>query len=586
MREIKFQSRQLWSETRWILLGIFWLAGFLLGYAGFAEFARDNAHDWSAAHIFYLTLQLVVLESGSVSGKFNWMLDTARFLLPALTAFTAAQAVMDLFHEQTQWLRLWRLRDHVVVCGLGRKGSHLVAELLAQGRQVVAVEKDPNHKDIRQFRRRGGIVLIGDATDAAILTSARIQRARHLICLLNQDGSNLQAAVQAYGLSRGRSRGRLTCVINLDSADLVDLIKHSELAIDPTDSFEIETFNAYARAARLMLQSDTGWQADPAGEAPRRILVIGMGRLGENLVRQAGYTWHLLKRQEALQITVLDIDAEKKVSALLRKFPQFQKSCQLTPLQMDLSEFNLLHERLLSDPINGAFQRVYICLNDPVISLQVCLNLVRLSRIPPAAIQVRLEGDSELSEFVRNPLPGLADANRVRTFDLYEQTCSADLLVSGTHELLARDLHAVYLRGSGDPFSNQEVSLPWEQLPEETKEANRRQASRIHQLLEAAGYRINPLQDWDAAERQFTADEILLMARLEHNLWRQAKEAEGWRHGAQRDNKRRTNPDLVGWESLNDNEKEKNIAFVRQLPALLAQAGFQIDRMKGAGDGA
>ena len=579
MHRIWSRGRQFWSETRWILLGIFWLVGLILGYAGFALYARDQALDWSAGDAFYRTLQLIILESGSVGGQVNWMLQVARFLLPALTAYTAFQAVMHLFREQTQWLRLWLLRDHVVVCGLGRKGSHLVSELLAQGRPVVVIEKDPGHERITTLRQQGAIVLVGDATDPMVLAGTRLHRARHLICLLGQDGPNLRVAVQAFGLTRGRQQGRLTCMIHLNSPELLNLIKNSELTVDAAVPFQLESFNAYARAARLLLQTDLGWQATaPAEKIPQRVLVIGMGRLGENLVRHAAYTWHLLKRRAELSIAVLDRDAEHKIAGLLRKHPQLSEACRLIPLEMDLCAVDLLHERLQFGSADQPFDRVYICLSDPLLSLQLCLNLVRLTRLLPGSIMVRLAGDCELSDLMHNPLPGLADANQIKTLDIYEQTCSADLLVSGSHELLACDLHAVYVTGMGE--AGQGINIPWEQLSEQTKDANRQQADRIQRLLQSAGYRINPLQDWDAAERSFQEKEIVQMALLEHELWRHAKESNGWRYGKQKDNERRIHPDLVAWEVLENGEREKNLVFVRQLPALLARVGFQIDRME------
>jgi hypothetical protein len=582
MHRIWSPIRQLWSETRWIVLGILWLVGLILGYAGFAQYAKDGALDWSAGDILYRTLQLVVLESGSVEGRVNWSLETARFLLPALTAYTALQAVMHLFREQTQWLRLWRLQDHIIVCGLGRKGSHLMGELLELGHPVVAIEKDASRENIARLWQRGAIILEGDATDPAILTSARVQRARYLISLLGDDSHNLQVAVQAYQLRGGHSRNRLTCVIHLNSPDLLNLIKNSELTIDPTVTFQLETFNTYALAARQLLQADPGWQAPAsAEEVPRRILIIGMGRLGESLVFQAGYTWHLLKRREELQITVVDQEAKRKVSTLLHKYPQISKTCQLIPLEMDLRESDQLPNLLQSTADKPAFRRAYVCLNDPVLSLQISLNLIRLIGLHPASIQVQLAGESGLSELVRNPLPGLVDANQVRTFDLYEQTCCANLLINGSHELLARDLYAVYQASTRGANADPGASLPWDQLPEGTKEANRRQADRIHRLLQTSGYRINPLQDWDAAERTFQEEEIIQMARQEHDLWRQAKEADGWRVGPQRDEKLRTNPALVPWEALEQDEREKNLAFIHQLPELLARIGFQIDRLEG-----
>ena len=580
MQKLISKGRQFWSETRWFLLGILWLVGIILGYAGFNLFARQNSHNWTISDIFYRTLQLVILESGSIEGNINWMLDTARFVLPALTAYTALQAITHLFLEQSQWLRLWQLRDHIIVCGLGRKGSHLIADLIEQGGPVVVIEKEANHEHMTQLRRQGVIILAGDATDPAILRSARIQRAAHLISLLGEDSQNIQVAIQAYKLRQERSRGRLTCMVHLNSPELLNLIKNSELTTDPRTSFQLETFNAYARAARVLLQSDPGWQAvEPAQEIPYQVLLVGMGRFGENLVLQACFAWHLLKRQNKLHITVVDREANQKVSTLLSKQPQLKQTCQLTPIEVDLVGIKQLSNLLQTSSGNQTFHQVYICLSDPVLGLQISLNLIQTLGLLPACIQVRLASESGLSELIRNPLPGLVDATLVRTFDLYEQTCSADLLVSGSHELLARDLHAVYVAGTREACADPSELLAWDQLSMETKEANRRQADRIHQLLKASGYRIIPLHDWDAAEHSFYEEEIFQIAQQEHTMWRQAKEADGWTLGSTRDDQQRTHPDLVPWEDLEEGEREKNLTFVRQLPALLARIGFQIERL-------
>jgi len=224
------------------------------------------------------------------------------------------------------------------------------------------------------------------------------------------------------------------------------------------------------------------------------------------------------------------------------------------------------------------YQRVYVCLSEPVLCLKLCLDLVQKVGFPSDSIYVKLSGEGELSHLVRNPLPGLTDAGQIRFFDLFEQTCSPDLLMSGSREMLARDLHAVYSAGIASSQTEQRMGLPWDQLPEETREANREQAYRIGTLLQAAGYELAPLQDWAAGERRFSGSEIDQMAHLEHTLWRQTKETHGWRFGARRSEDQRTHPDLVPWETLADEEREKNRAFVRQLPGLLARVGFQVDR--------
>lgn len=577
MRQLNL--RKFWSENRWIRLGLAWLVGLALGYIGFSSFARDNGEAWAASDIIYRTLQLVAMNSGAVDGRVNWMLEVGRFLLPLLAAYTVLQALMHLFLDQSEKLRLRRLQDHVVICGMGRKGSRLAQELLGLGRQVVIIEKEPGQENAAIFRRLGAIILDGDATNKDVLTNARILRARNLVCLLGGDSENLQIAYQAYQLTRTRQAGKLTCIIHLASIDLLNLIRISELSTQPGVPFELETFNPYERTARMLLQSSPGWRVDSSlKEIPVSLLVVGLGRLGEQLVIQAGYHWHLIHRQARLCITVVDRDAEEKTRNLLRKYPRLGKVCDLIPLQVDLRSVGPL-QNILTDPGADGLKQATICLGDPVLSLQVCLNLLQIPEYVSGPIWVRISKEAGLADLLEKPLPGLGDIRRVRAFDIYDYACSAALILGGLHEMLARDLHEIY-RTEAEFASTRQT---WEQLSEALKDANRQQASRIHRLLKAAGYQIYPLQDWDAGKRTFSNTEIEKMACLEHNLWRQAKEADGWIYAAHRDEKSRTHPDLVPWDELPEGEQEKNLAVVRQIPALLARIGFQVDRVADPG---
>ena len=122
--------------------------------------------------------------------------------------------------------------------------------------------------------------------------------------------------------------------------------------------------------------------------------------------------------------------------------------------------------------------------------------------------------------------------------------------------------------------------VPWEQLPERLKESNRVQAANIGNTLAAAGYSITQLRDWDAGDLEFTPQEVDIMARTEHERWCRERRSAGWTRGDERDEEKKTNPDLVDWEVLEEEEKDKNRRFVRGLPNTLAKAGFQIEKNK------
>ncbi len=71
-----------------------------------------------------------------------------------------------------------RLVDHVVICGCGRVGSELVAQLRSRGLPYVVIELNPIRVD--ELRRSGESCLFGDANNVHILKAAGIERARLL----------------------------------------------------------------------------------------------------------------------------------------------------------------------------------------------------------------------------------------------------------------------------------------------------------------------------------------------------------------------------------------------------------------------
>ena len=132
---------RLWRKHRLLVIGGLWLVVGSLGFWGFARHYAALDQSRSPGDLLYLTIQLFVLESGAVEGPVGWQLEVARFLAPAVAAYTAVLALALLFYERFQLFRLRYARGHVVICGLGQKGL-----LLARGfRERVA----PNSTDPR-----------------------------------------------------------------------------------------------------------------------------------------------------------------------------------------------------------------------------------------------------------------------------------------------------------------------------------------------------------------------------------------------------------------------------------------------------
>lgn len=567
-----FRFRLFWLEIRWIVLGCAWLMGLFLGVAGFGRFAIQNGLPWTVGDRIYLTVQLVTLESGMVVGTSNWMLEMARFLLPALTAYTLLQALKALFREQLNWLRLWRLREHVIICGTGSRVGRLANELTARGYKVLVIRSpEVAHQDLRKGKF---IVLEGEASELDLLMQSRVLHASHVVCLFDEDSQNVQLAIQVHQISQKRSGNRLTCVVQLESAELSHLLKHSEMALG-TEYFQLEIYNPYAGTARVLMQEALVSQVTE----PVHLLIIGFGRMGNNLVRQAALAWSLKKSAQPFAITIMDQSASEKVALLLAELPNIALNCQITPIDLDLARRDLFEKQL--DPLSAHLPatHVFLCLSDQDLMLQVGLSLLRHPGNVSAPLFVQTGQDNAVRQLLKQVALDVGYQGLIIPYERYERTCSADLILGGVFESLAQGLHQSYIRG----IDGSEPQQTWDQLADAEKDVNRQQAYRLYNLVKAFGYQISPLQDFDAADFKIEPETVVeAMARYEHERWRKAKLAAGWRLGKVRDPRKRLHPDLVDWDDLPEVERQKNRHYIHQLPVLLARIGFQMDHtMRG-----
>jgi len=229
---------------------------------------------------------------------------------------------------------------------------------------------------------------------------------------------------------------------------------------------------------------------------------------------------------------------------------------------------------------------VYVCVGDDAVGLDAALHLRHRLGNGTVPIVVRTTQEGGVAAVLAGEGRGDTCGN-LRVFRLLDLVCRPDVLLAGQNEALARAIHQNYVsdrRREGQTVETNSSMVAWEQLPESLKESNRGQATDIARKLEAIGCDLAPLTDWDAEPPAFTADEIELLARMEHDRWRKERETAGWRLAAARSEDRKESPYLVAYEELPADVKEIDRATVRALPAFLAEVDFAVVRV-GRGHG-
>ncbi|MFL5822844.1 MAG: RyR domain-containing protein [Solirubrobacteraceae bacterium] len=578
-----------WLELRPVVLALATVAVFVLGTIGFQQYMRAHDQHGQVIDSFYRTLTLFELDGYDVEPPIPWAMEVARFLAPILVGYAVFRGVVTVFRTQVQLVGIRFLtRGHVVVAGLGEMGFRLASAFRAQGFRVVAIDVDEANELLQSARERGITVLAGDARDQRMLAKARTDFARYLVAACGEDGRNVEVAVSAAKLAARRTAGVLHVLVHLEQPGLWRMLKAEAISRLGAEALRMEFFNAFETGARILLDERPPFPAVAEPAAPRRphVLVAGLDGIGDSLILNVARLWQRSQPAEGehLRLTILEEDAEAARLRLLARYPELERICDLRAASAPLG-VELQRGSLNVDVGDGhAVTAVYICVEQEAQALEAALALRARPELQgvPFALAVNEAGVGLATILHDDP----ETAHGVYGFGVLERALQVGPLLRGTNEALARAKHEEYVRHQldrGVPLG-EGLMVPWEQLDEQWKDANRAFADGIGGQLAAAGCILvpAPLIDPHGQLLSFTAEEVEGLARSEHDRWVADKVRNGWRFGPVRDDARKIHPLLVAWGQLDEVERDKDREPVREVPQMLAYAGFEIVRLTEA----
>lgn len=200
-------KRSLPENNRRILFAIFAVTVAIgLGTVGFYLI-----EGWSILDSLYVAAQTVTtvgygdLTPATRNGRIFstvFMLAAVGVVLYALTSAVQAIVQSELvatFGQRRQSRKMSKLRNHFIICGAGRVGSHLVRALLGGAETFIVIEKDPQR--VAELLDLGVIVLVRDATQEESLQEAGVEHARGLAACLPDDADNVYVVLTARDLN-------------------------------------------------------------------------------------------------------------------------------------------------------------------------------------------------------------------------------------------------------------------------------------------------------------------------------------------------------------------------------------------------
>ena len=543
----------------------------LLGTWGFQQLHPGNG--WLTA--LYQSIGLFTLQTGVVHGTVPWPLEIARWLAPFVTLTGLFAAANALFQGFRDWWRLFFSRAHTIICGAGEKGATLASDLLSSRQKtgtIVIVERDSTVPALADLRRRGAVLVQGDAREAGILEGARVSRAAKIVCAAGDDGTNLAIAMQAAKLAPVKRSGHLLCIYAqvADETHRDVLQRHRAFELDSRTRHRIRLFNDLRNQARTILKA-CPLEVDNAGEVADEVhlVVPGAGALPRAVLLHAGRVGHY-RDGGKVTVHIVAEAAAQEYRHVLKDYPQFEKCAGLVAHVLEAnSDFTTQTAGIIAALPAGAFTSVFLSGHDEHEALAEALILrEHLPRNERFRVLLAAAEGSVVHDIVSHSAQhsGSPLSRWIRFIPTHRQACGREAVFEESLDRVARRIHEVWYAETSNAIREVEqaeaeklASKPtyrrWEELSEEQKDANRFAADHVEIKIRAIGLDPSRQQEWSDAWGRLSEQELELLSRMEHERWCALKWLAGWQKGP-RDEARRFHDNLVPYDDLDEMTKD------------------------------
>ncbi len=215
-RDLRRMIRAQWRDVRVLLhesrhtLFLFIaivLGGGLLLHLGYT-FADTGQHPGLALS-FYSAFALIFFETVLPFPE-PWYLQVLFYAIPVLGLVVIVDgllhfgtALLDKQARGQKWqiAMAYTYSNHVIICGLGKVGYRVAMELLKLGREVVAIEINPEGRFVEKAQALNIPIIIANARRSENLIKAGVKRADVVIPCTDDELVNLDIALDARELN-------------------------------------------------------------------------------------------------------------------------------------------------------------------------------------------------------------------------------------------------------------------------------------------------------------------------------------------------------------------------------------------------
>lgn len=395
--------------------------------------------------------------------------------------------------------------------------------------------------------------------DVESFVKAHIRTSKKILVVSNLDASTLSLARMAQ---KHAQNAQITAIVRNES-----VIEAAQTLSDP----RIRLLSTSKLVARALHRDNPPFLiAKENGQRYINALFVGFGDVGEAIARDLIVNCRTIDL-ELPHITIIDPLADIRKISLEMAIPEFDKTCNFLALQggfgVDLKPPQLLK------PGAPEFTCIYVCLptdDEALASLGHISHWLRANGHSAPKIFVRLRDDNLMVSQVANIIEFGAFSNLARESEF----------LSDEPDYGARAYHTAYLKQlklSDAHNPNNVTAVPWEELSQTYRSANRTAIAHIPAKLASVGIDsaiwvgVNGLPTLPPGVRLYSPGDGVKekLGRLEHDRWNAERRLNGWKFGIKKNEPLKTHPCLVEYDELTEEMKSFDLELVEMLSQML-----------------
>ena len=215
-----------WTTFRWPIAAFALLHA--AGAAGYWYISDGTATLIDCVYMVFITVasigygEIIDLSKSPGGRVFTMAIATVGLAIVAysmsrLTVFIVESKFDEVLRRRRMQDRIDRLKQHYIICGIGRVGTNVAHELDRTERAFVVIDESIEALAAFHERYPRALQLHGDASDDALLERAGVMRAAGVFAITGDDGKNLLITLSTRQLAaKARVVARCHEVRNID----------------------------------------------------------------------------------------------------------------------------------------------------------------------------------------------------------------------------------------------------------------------------------------------------------------------------------------------------------------------------------